>query len=155
MTTVCLLGDRDAEAPLRRELLSRETAREALATYDLYSPFHDSVALETVSLGTALALCNDLDWYLTRFVDETLLQEPSVTDEEWLSRDLATAIRNERAAPEETGRYLKVYGLREDRLLEPMYLARTGSGRPSYDLHDIEETVTVRVTEAEFDQPGR
>jgi len=155
MTTVCLLGDRDTETPLRRELLSRETAREALATYDLYSPFHDSVALETVSLGAAVALCNDLDWYLTRFVDETLVREPSVADEEWLSRDLATAIRNERVAPAETGRYLVVYGLRDDRLLEPMYLARTSDGRPSYDLHDVDETVVVRVTEAEFDAPGR
>ena len=151
MTTVCLRGDPDSDTPLERELLSRETAREALATYDLSRPFHDTVAAETVSLGAAVALCNDLDWYLTRFVDETLLREPSVAPDEWLSRALATAIRNERIDPEATGGYLRVYGLRGDRLLEPMYLARDDDGdRPSYDLHDVDDTVVVRVTESEF-----
>jgi hypothetical protein len=151
MTTVCLLGGEGTD--LRRELLSRETAREALTTYDLYSPFENTVALQTVSLGTAVSLCNDLDWYLSRFVEEALIREPSVDDEEWLSRDLAAAIRNERVDPEATGRHLRVYGLRDGTLLDPMYLARTGGGRPSYDLYDVEETVTVRVTEEEFTEP--
>lgn len=152
MTTVCFVGD--DETDLKRELLSRETARDALTTYDLYAPYHNTVALETVSLGAAVSLCNDLDWYLIRFVEEVLIREPSVDDTEWLSRDLATAIRNDRIDPEETGRLLRVYGLREDRLLDPMYLARTDETLPSYDLHDVEETVVARVTEDEFSDPA-
>ncbi len=151
VTTVCLVGD----AELRRELLSRETAREALATYQLQEPYANTVAVETVSLGAALALCNDLDWYLSRFVDDAWILEPSVDDQEWLSRKLAVAVRADRRDPAETGRLLKVYGLRGDQLLDPMYLARTGDQLPSYDLHDVTDTVRVRVTEAEFEQTGR
>jgi len=92
MTRVCLVGDDDVV--LQYELLSRETAREALATYDLQEPFDNSVALETMSLGAAVALLNDLNWYLIRFVETALVLEPSVSDEEWLSRDLAAAIRD-------------------------------------------------------------
>jgi hypothetical protein len=109
MTRVCLVGDDDVN--LRYELLSRETAREALATYDLREPFANAVGVETVSLGSAVALLNDLEWYLVRFVDEAMVLEPSVSDDEWLSRDLATAIRDDEVGPEESARYLKVYGL--------------------------------------------
>ena len=52
MTRVCLLGDPDVE--LSYELLSRETARDALATYDIEEPFANSVAVDTVSLGAAV-----------------------------------------------------------------------------------------------------
>jgi hypothetical protein len=71
MTRVCLVGKEDVE--LRYELVSRETAREALATYELTEPYHNTVAVETVSLGGAVALLNDLNWYLVRFVDEALV----------------------------------------------------------------------------------
>ncbi len=173
MTRVCLVGDGDVN--LRYELLSRETSREALATYDLREPFENTVGVETVSLGAAVAMLNDLDWYLARFVDEALVLEPSVSDSEWLSRDLAVAIRDERVDPGATGRFLRVYGVeRPDpadtdrggppgeqaaeraggapppRLVEPMLLARTGRTRPEYDLRDVEETLVVRVTESEF-----
>ena len=67
MTRVCLIGS--DESDLRYQLLSRETARAALATYDLSQPFDNSIALETVSLGAAVALLNDLNWYLVRFVE--------------------------------------------------------------------------------------
>lgn len=164
MTRVCLVGSDDVT--LQYELLSRETSREALATYDLYEPFENAVGVETVSLGAAVALCNDLDWYLTRFVDEAMVLEPSVSDEEWLSRALATAIRDDRVDPATSDRYLKVYGVeRPDdgdpegesdgsdppgRLVEPMYVTRTGEDLPEYDLRDVEETLFERVTEAEF-----
>jgi hypothetical protein len=196
MTTVCLVGDPDCD--LRYELLSRETARDALATYDLERPFANSVAVETISLGAAVALVNDLAWYLVRFVETTLVHEPSVSDGEWLSRELATAVRDGTVSPEESGRYLKVYGVERPgdgtdadgadggsddhpagpadppdadasegrragtegrtvpaevdapRLVEPMYVARTGRQLPEYDLRDVEETLVVRVTEAEF-----
>jgi hypothetical protein len=164
MTRVCLVGAEDVN--LRYELLSRETSREALATYDLGEPFENTVAVETISLGAAVALLNDLNWYLVRFVDETLVREPSVTDTEWLSRELAGAIRDDRLDPDETGRFLKVYGVeqpddepgveeetddRPSRLVEPMLVARTGETIPEYDIRDVDETLVVRLTESEFD----
>ncbi|SDJ51292.1 hypothetical protein SAMN05216226_104167 [Halovenus aranensis] len=163
MARVCLVGEE--EITLQYELLSRETSRNALAAYDLEEPFANSIAVETVSLGAAVALLNDLDWYLARFVEAAFVREPSVSDTEWLSRAMATAIRDGDVAPTDSGRFLKVYGLEpvettvddesgEDspqyRLVEPMLLARTGQTIPEYDLRDVEQTLTVRVTESEF-----
>ncbi|QLG62410.1 DUF5804 family protein [Halorarum salinum] len=150
MPTVCLVGEPEVE--LRYELLSRETARDALSTYDLASPFENSIAVETVSLGAAVSLLNDLNWYLVRFVEEAFVKDPSVSGEEWLSRRLATDVRNDDVRPEETDRLLKVFGLEEGELVEPMFLARSdGAALPEYDLRDVEETVRVRVTEGEFE----
>jgi hypothetical protein len=109
MTRVCLVGA--AETNLRYELLSRETSRAALATYDLRAPYENTVGVETVSLGAAVALLNDLNWYLVRFADAALVLEPSVSETEWLSRSLAEAVRDDRTDPGETGRFLKVYGV--------------------------------------------
>ncbi|MFC6717475.1 DUF5804 family protein [Natrialbaceae archaeon GCM10025810] len=109
MTRVCLLGESDCN--LQYELLSRETSREALATYDLERPFENSLAVRTVSVGAAVSFLNDLQWYITRFVDEAIVQEPSVSDEEWLSRPLAEALRNGDVEPEETVEYCKIYGV--------------------------------------------
>lgn len=148
MTRVCLVGDDDVE--LRYELVSRETAREALATYDLTAPYENTVALETVSLGAAVSVLNDLEWYLARFVETSLVFEPSVSDAEWLSRALASAIRDGDCPPEESSRYLKVFGVDGGRLLEPMFVTRTGPELPEYDLHEVDETLVVRVTETEF-----
>jgi len=159
MTRVCLVGDDDVV--LQYELLNRETAREALATYDLQEPFDNSVALETMSLGAAVTLLNDLNWYLVRFVETALVLEPSVSDEEWLSRELAAAIRDGEVTAAESDRFLTIYGLEptdpdeastdaRPRLVEPMYVTRTGDRLPEYDLRDVEETVLVRVTESEF-----
>jgi len=148
MTRVCLVGDEDVA--LRYELVSRETSREALATYDLREPYRNTVALETVSLGAAVSLLNDLNWYLVRFVDEALVLEPSVSETEWLSRGIAEAVRSDDVDPGETGRFLKVFGVADGALLEPMFVTRTGPELPEYDLHDVEDTIVVRVTEAEF-----
>jgi hypothetical protein len=148
MTRVCLVGSEDVE--LRYELVSRETARNALATYDLREPYRNTVALETVSLGAAVALLNDLNWYLVRFADESLVLEPSVSDEEWLSRDLAAAIRDNDVAAEDSERFLKVFGISDGELLEPMFVTRTGHELPEYDLHEVDDTLVVRVTETEF-----
>ncbi|MFB6298245.1 MAG: DUF5804 family protein [Salinirussus sp.] len=166
MTRVCLVGADGLN--LRYELLSRETAREALRTYDLDEPYDNTVAVETISLGRAVALCNDLDWYLARFARAALVLEPSVSGTEWLSRDLATAIRDDRVDPDDTGRFLRVYGVQsrdadaEDdgaeaadqppRLVEPMLVARTGDTLPEYDLRAVEDTLRVRLTEAEFEE---
>ena len=148
MTRVCLLGDPDVE--LSYELLSRETARDALATYDIEEPFENSVAVDTVSLGAAVSLLNDLDWYLVRFVDEALVLEPSVATDEWLSRDLAREVRDGDVPPEETDQRLKVFGLVDGRPVEPLFVRRRQGETPEYDLRDVDETVVVRVSEAEF-----
>jgi hypothetical protein len=148
MAKVCLVGEGDIE--LRYELVSRETAREALTTYDLTAPYENTVALETVSLGAAVALLNDLNWYLVRFVREALVFDPSVSESEWLSRTLASAIRDDGIEPGESGRFLKVFGVDSGKLLEPMFVTRTGAELPEYDLHDVDDTLAVRVTESEF-----
>ncbi|WP_440765242.1 DUF5804 family protein [Natronorubrum sp. DTA7] len=209
MTRVCLIGTADCN--LQYELLSRETSREALSTYDLERPFENSIALRTVSVGAAISLLNDLNWYLTRFVDEALVQEPSVSDDEWLSRPLATDLRNGAVEPADTAEFCKIYGLErvgpeldgteqpsaasdggtpagapttsvesgetsdpdadgetdssadngtdssgtpgvvgsQWRLVEPLYVRRTDGDLPEYDLRDVEETLVVRLTEAE------
>jgi len=194
VTRVCLIGEDGSN--LQYELLSRETAREALATYDLERPFENSLALRTVSIGAAVSLLNDLNWYLTRFVDEALVQEPSIDDEEWLSRSLAEDLRNGTVEPAATAEYCKIYGLERVgagletdgdqtdeggptegvetgdaaepadtdsseadragaveptyRLVEPLYVRRTGGDLPEYDLRDVEDTLVVRLTEAEY-----
>ncbi|MFU8868584.1 DUF5804 family protein [Natronococcus sp.] len=172
MTCVCLVGD--PEVNLQYELLSRETSREALATYDLERPFENALAVRTVSVGAAVSLLNDLDWYLTRFVDEALVQEPSVSETEWLSRALADELRNGALEAGDTGEFCKIYGLeRPDepeegadddgegaeetevaptrpRLVEPLYVRRTDGDLPEYDLRDVADTLVVRLTEAEY-----
>ena len=148
MTRVCLVGSDDVD--LRYELLSRETARAALSTYDLSQPFENAIALETVSLGAAVALLNDLNWYLVRFADTALVEEPSISETEWLSRDLATAVRDRELPPEETDQRLCVFGVDDDQLVEPMYVTRVDGEIPKYDLRDVNEIVVVRVSEAEF-----
>ncbi len=148
MTRVCLIGT--DESDLRYELLSRETARAALSTYDLSQPYGNSVALETVSLGAAVALLNDLNWYLVRFVDHALINEPSISDTEWLSRDLATEVRDRERPPEETDQRLCVFGVEDNTLVEPMYVTRVDGEIPDYDLRDVDDTLVVRVTDAEF-----
>ncbi len=148
MTRVCLVGADDVE--LRYELVSRTTSHEALTTYDLQEPYQNTVALETVSLGGAVSLLNDLNWYIVRFVADALVYESSISDQEWLSRALATRIRDNELPPDESGRFLKIYGVADNELLDPMYVTRTGRDLPEYDLHEIDDTLVVRVTETEF-----
>ncbi|PSP83530.1 hypothetical protein BRC96_06810 [Halobacteriales archaeon QS_6_64_34] len=173
MSQVCLVGSEDVN--LRYELLSRETARDALVTYDLREPFENTLQLETVSLGAAVALLNDLNWYLVRFTNAAFVKVPSISETEWLSRELATAIRDDEIAPAETERFLMVYGIvsadvgehsvagdsgdggaetatrdHPPKLVEPMLLTRTGETIPDYDLREVDETLVVRVTEDEF-----
>lgn len=153
MTQVCILGEE--AVTLQYELLSRETAREALATYDLREPFANTVAVETVSLGAAVALLNDLNWYLVRFAAAAFVREPSIDEAEWLSRELATAVREDSVRPEETDRYAAIYGVEPTgdgppRLVEPLFAARTAGDLPAYDLRDVTDTVVVRLTAEEY-----
>ncbi len=152
MTEVALIGTDDVD--LRSRLLTSETAGAALATYDLREPFTNTIGLDTVSLGSAVALLNDLEWHLKRVTDLALVREPSIDPEEWLSAALARAVRNETCAPEETGEYVKIYGIdgpTPGRPVEPLYARRTDGALPTYDLRDVEETIVVRVTADEFE----
>ena len=148
MTQVCLVGAPDVA--VRYELLSRETAREALSTYDLREPYANTLALDTVSLGAAVSLLNDLDWHLVRLARDALVLDPSIDEFEWLSRELATAVRDERIAPDETGENCKLYGVSDGELVEPLFVRRSDDEVPEYDLRDVDETVTVRVTDEDF-----
>ncbi len=148
MTTVCIVGKPDVD--VRFELLSRETAREALATHDLSVPWENTVAVGTVSLGAAVSLLNDLNWYLVRFADAAFVKEPSISESEWLSRELATRVRDNEVGTEETDRHLAIYGVEEGALVEPMYVTRRDGEVPEYDLREVEETVVVRVADGEF-----
>jgi hypothetical protein len=158
MTRVCLVGSDDCD--LRSALLSRETARDALSTYRLDQPYTNTLSLETISLGGAVSLLNDLNWYLVRYTDSAIVLESSISETEWLSRDLTNAIRDGAIDPDESDRYLMVYGIESDdeeeterqrqHLVEPMYVTRTGETLPEYDLRDVDETLVVRVTGEEF-----
>ena len=153
MARVCLVGADDVE--LRYELLSRETAREALATYNLTEPYENTVAAETVSLGSAVALLNDLNWYLVRFAESALVLEPSVSDTEWLSRTVAAGIRDDDISPAETGQLLKLYAVVDGTLCDPRYVRRdaTDGDAPTHkrEAEDADGTVVIRVAESEFE----
>ena len=150
MTRVCLLGDPAVD--LTYELLSRETARDALATYDIEEPFANSLAVDTVSLGAAISLLNDLNWYLVRFVDEAIVREPSISTDEWLSRDLARSVRDGAVPPEETDQRLKVFGLVDGEPVDPRYVRRAHGETPTHDRGDADGMLVVRVSESEFDE---
>lgn len=147
MAQVCLVGNDDVN--LRYELLSRETSREALRTYDLQEQWENTITMETVSIGAAVSLLNDLNWYLVRFTSDALVQSNSVSETEWLSRRLATRIRDGDADPAETDTYIKLYGVADGRLVDPMFVQRTAGELPEYDLREVEDTLPVRVTEDE------
>lgn len=149
MTRVCIVGSDDVD--IRLDLFSYETARRALATYDVQSPYENTVAMDTVSLGAAVSLLNDLNWYLVRLAEEAFVMDPSISEAEWLSRALASKIRDGDVRAQETDARLKVFGVEDGRLVEPMYLTRVQGERPDYDLRDVDETVVVRVTEDEFE----
>jgi hypothetical protein len=153
VTRVCIVGTPESE--VRYELLSRETARNALSTYEITEPFSNTLAVETVSLGAAVSLLNDLNWYLVRFSRAAFVFELSVSESEWLSRALATRIRNDAIEPVESGRFLAIYGVSDRELTDPLYVRRRDEreGRedlPEYDLEDVDETIVVRVDESEF-----
>ena len=148
MTRVCIVGSEDVD--MRLDLFEYETARQALKTYDVQSPYQNTVAVDTVSLGAAVSLLNDLNWYLVRLADEAFVLDPSVSEDEWLSRDLAARVRDGDVPSPETDARLKVYGVVDGELVEPMYVTRVQGERPDYDLRDVDDTLVVRVTDEEF-----
>lgn len=146
MTRVRLIGSEEYD--LVAELRSSETSRRALSTYEfLYTPLNNVVELETATIGAALALLNDLNWYVRRYCRAAELLDPEVSEDEWLSRELARQLYETDAEPEDTREYLKVRGVSEGELLEPLY-AR--GEPPEYDLAESEFTVVTRIAESEF-----
>jgi len=132
--------------------MAHEPASEALSTYDIETPWDNTLCVETVSLGAAVSLLNDLNWYLVRYASDAWVREPSVNADEWLTRSLAEAVRAEELAPADTATYCRVYGVADGELRAPLYARRLDDeSLPDYDLADVDDTVVVRVTEAEFD----
>lgn len=148
MTRVCLIGN--ADVALRGELFAHEGSRRALSAYEITEPWVNTVAVNTVSLGAAISLLNDINWYLIRYARDAIIYEPSISDHEWISRSLAESIRDTSLLPENTGQLLKVYGVEEDHLVEPMYIQRQGDEIPTYDLRPVDDTLLVRITRSEF-----
>lgn len=146
MTRVRILGEEGVD--LRGELLTSQTSREALSTYDfLETRIDNAVVVETATLGGALALLNDLDWYLTRYARTSEVLEPSVSEDEWLSRRLAERMYEHGLDSEETREFYVVRGVRDGEVLQPLY----SRGEPAeYDLAETDFVTVTRVDEEEF-----
>lgn len=153
MTKVGLIGKQTSVLP--DDLLSYETARDALSSYRMEEPYANTLVVETISLGAAVSLLNDLDWFLTRLIRDAIVLEPSVSDTEWLSRAIATQIRNSSLEPNESSEFLKIYGITTDAdapltLVDPMFTRRIDGSVPDYDLQEVTDTLVIRVTATEF-----
>jgi len=148
VTEVCLVAGDDADLPA--DLYAYETAYRALSTYDPATPWTNALVVETISLGTAVSLLNDLDWYLARVTRDAFVRDPSVSDREWLSRPLARALRDGDADPDDTVNRLRVYGVDDGRLVDPTTVYRGDSGDGEYERGEYDDTVVVRVTKDEF-----
>jgi hypothetical protein len=146
VTRVRVLGKEEYD--LRGELLTSETSREALSTYDfLETRIENAVIVETATLGGALALLNDLDWYLTRYARASEVLEPSVSEEEWLSRRLAERVYEGKIDAEDTDDFYVVRGVSDGELLQPLY----SRGEPAeYDLAETDFVTVTRLDESEF-----
>lgn len=146
MTRVRILGKEGVD--VRGELLTSETSREALSTYDfLETRIENAVVVETATLGGALALLNDLDWYLTRYANASEVLEPSVSEQEWLSRSLAEGVYEGKIDADETDEFYVVRGVCDGDVLQPLY---SRDEPAEYDLAETDLVTVTRVEESEF-----
>lgn len=146
MTRVRIVGKEDVD--LRHELMMSETSREALSTYEMISTeLENTVEVQTASIGSALAFLGDLSWYLIRYARYAEVLEPSVSEDEWLSRDVARKVYNRELEPEETREYFAIRGVKDGEILEPIY---TRDPDVEYDIHDADRVIVTRITEEEF-----
>lgn len=148
MTDVCLVAAADADLP--HDLYAYENAYRALSTYEVRSPWTNATVVETISLGTAVSLLNDLDWYLARVAEDAFVRDPSVSEREWLSRPLARALRDGEVGPDEPVNRLRAYGVDDGRLVDPTNVLRGDAGEGAYERAEYDDTVSVRVTKTEF-----
>lgn len=148
MTETCIVAKEGADLPA--DLYAYETAYRALSTYELRYPWSNALVVETISLGTAVSLLNDLDWYLARVADDAFVREPSVSGREWLSRPLARQLRDGDGDPDERVNRLRVYGVEDGRLVDPTMVLRGDAQEGAYERAEYDDTVVVRVTRDEF-----
>ena len=152
MTEVRLIGIEHID--LLGTLMEHEVSRNALSPYSIISPFENSIDLTTISLGAAVSLLNDLSWYLSRYVKEALVLEPSVHKKEWLSRRLATAIRNEEIHPRNSKKFLKIYGLSQSdetlKLTQPIFTTREELLTLDRPHADLSSQIIIRLLDSEF-----
>ncbi|QLC32666.1 hypothetical protein EFA46_000055 [Halarchaeum sp. CBA1220] len=148
MTDVCIVAKEGKRLP--GDLYAYETAYRALSTYDATYPWENALAVETISLGTAVSLLNDLDWYLARVAADAFVRDPSVSETEWLSRPLARDLRDGDGDPEERVNRLKVYGVEDGRLVDPTMVLRGDAQEGTYERAEYDDAVVVRVTKDEF-----
>ena len=136
------------EHNLRYELFSSETSKEALSTYEfLDTEIDNTLEIETGSLGSTLALLNDLSWYLRRYTQYVDLLEPSISEQEWISRQLAAKIYSREIEKNQTSRYYRITGIKNGELLEPLYVRDSPT---EYDLHEKDSQIVTRIAEEEF-----
>ena len=152
MTEVRLIGTEPVD--LFNTLMEHEVSRNALSPYSLTIPFENSIDITTISLGAAVSLLNDLNWYLSRYVKEALVLEPSVHKKEWLSRQLATAIRNEEIHPRNSKKFHKIYCLLSSnetlKLTRPISTTRDELSTLDFLQPDPNFRITIRLLESEF-----
>ena len=148
MTEVCLVAKSDAALP--GDLYAYENARRALATYEPENRWGNALVVETISLGMAVSLLNDLDWYLARVSSDAFVRDRSVDEREWFSRALAREFRDGEADADDPVNRLRAYGVEEGRLVDPTMVLRGDAGAGEYERAEYDETVVVRVTRDEF-----
>ena len=152
MTEVCLIGTEHVD--LFNTLMEHEVSRNALSPYSITIPFENSINLTTISLGAAVSLLNDLSWYLSRYVKEALVLEPSIHKKEWLSRQLATAIRNEEIRPRTSKKFLKIYYLSRSeeilKLTRPIFTTREELSTLDPPHTDSSSQIIIRLLDSEF-----
>ena len=152
MTEVRLIGM--GHIDLLPILMEHEVSRNALSPYDLTIPFENSIDLTTISIGAAVSLLNDLNWYLSRYVEEALIREPSIHKKEWISRKLAVAIRNEKIRPRNSNKFLKIYStISSDntlKLTQPAFLTREQLATTKSTHQVSESSFYIRLLATEF-----
>tara|TARA_B100000809_G_C14969330_1_gene470304 strand:- start:118 stop:582 length:465 start_codon:yes stop_codon:yes gene_type:complete len=152
VTEVRLIGTEHVD--LFETLMEYEVSRNALSPYSIIIPFENSIDLTTISLGAAVSLLNDLSWYLSRYVKEALVLEPSIHKKEWLSRQLATAIRNEEIRPRNSKKFLKIYCLSRSeetlKLTRPIFTTREELLTLNLPHADPSSQIIIRLLDSEF-----
>ena len=87
-------------------------------------------------------------------MQEALVLEPSVHKKEWLSRQLATAIRNEEIHPRNSKKFLKIYCLLSSnetlKLTRPISTTRDELSTLDFLQPDPNFRITIRLLESEF-----
>tara|TARA_B110000263_G_C15258491_1_gene487634 strand:- start:356 stop:838 length:483 start_codon:yes stop_codon:yes gene_type:complete len=157
VTQVRLIGlqtDAEENLDLFNILMAHETPKQILSLHNVTIPFENSIDISTISLGSSLSLLNDLRWYLSRYVSEVLILEPSVDEKEWLSRKLATSIRNNELSIQKSKKFLKIYSIISvsgvSKLDPPIFVSRKNISSLKPLLNNSNSTMFIRLLSSEF-----